>query len=323
MFTLSKKFSKPVATRICKAHRVSTINQYEHCWKQFQDWIKTNEVATISESVILDFLDHLVSNSQLSPKTTLVYRSALYLPLIHGFNISTKSEEFSLLAKAHFIANPPLRRIVPQWSLTKVLELLSSTRFQSEISLKDLCLKTLFLLALASGNRCSELSSLDRHSINFSPNGDVTLTVVPNFLYKNERIDNCPPNINFPALLNADGSHHELCPVQSLKEWLEKTSSYEGNKIFINPLTMKPMTSASVSRHLVEIINTADPGKFAKGHDVRKIATSLAWTRGLPMPSIIKRAFWKSSNIFIRKYLNPIKTPLGPCVALGHKITAM
>ena len=45
---------------------------------------------------------------------------------------------------------------------------------------------------------------------------------------------------------------------------------------------------------------------FAKAHDIRKIAFSLAWAGGVPPHEIVKNMFWKNSSVFIKKYLVPL-----------------
>ena len=68
------------------------------------------------------------------------------------------------------------------WSLDKALLLAMSDRFQNVKCLKDKTLVTIFLVALATGSRISELQALLRtvESIVFSDNG-VTLYPNPNF----------------------------------------------------------------------------------------------------------------------------------------------
>ena len=59
----------------------------------------------------------------------------------------------------------------------------------------------LFIIAVATGNRVSELANLDKTSIRFSMNDSaVTLTVLPSFLFKNQTAKQNPPNILIPAL---------------------------------------------------------------------------------------------------------------------------
>ena len=80
-----------------------------------------------------------------------------------------------------------------------VLEALSKPPYEPlrEAFLKHLTLKTVFLLAMASGRRRSELQALvfDPQYIQFKPKGaGVTLYFTPEFMRKNQR----PNQVNYP-----------------------------------------------------------------------------------------------------------------------------
>ena len=70
---------------------------------------------------------------------------------------------------------PRLTPVLPQWDLGIVLEALSKPTYGplGEASLKHLTLKTVFLLAMASPGRPSELQALvfDLQYIQFKPKG--------------------------------------------------------------------------------------------------------------------------------------------------------
>lgn len=62
----------------------------------------------------------------------------------------------------------PLRKPVPssfhpKWQLSKVLDLLLSVNFMGNIALQLLILKTLFLIALGSGERVRDIHAMSRH----------------------------------------------------------------------------------------------------------------------------------------------------------------
>ena len=160
----------------------------------------------------------------------------------------------------------------------------------------------------------SQLSSIEGTGIKFFPkNKSVMLPVKPGFIYKNQRHGRAPPNISFPSLRK--GSN--LCPVQSLKNYLQHSDKTSG-ALFLNSKTGKPLHPSSLSRILIEVIEEADPGTLPKGHDVRRMASSLAWGRGIPPAEIIKNLFWSSSSSFIKCYLFPATT--SPCIAAGVQV---
>ena len=167
---LNRMNSATFSTEVATTHRSSTASQYEHSWKDFQLWLQDRPDSPISKKLVLQYLHHLAHNRQLNPKTTQVYCNALHLPLLHGFRINTKDQEFSLLARALFIQNPPRRRNVPTWNTNKVLSMLEQPQFElHRMSTHFLLMKTLFLITLATGNRVSELAAMTRIAILFTP----------------------------------------------------------------------------------------------------------------------------------------------------------
>ena len=197
--------------------------------------------------------------------------------------------------------------------------MLASPEFNTmESSTDNLLMKTVFLVGLATGNRASEIAAMSRHAISFATdNTKVTIPVKPGFLYKNQSLYRTPPNITIKALRTEDGNHHDLCPLHSLREWLERTASWNATTVFLNTISKKQLNRGSISHLIVRTINRAIPNAFAKGHDLRKVATSLAWARGTQPHEIITNTFWSSSNVFIKNYLSPVDNILSPCIAAG------
>ena len=304
-----QKYPKQVATALTQATRASTNSQYEYCWKDFQSWLSQHEDLPLAKETILQYLLELGSNRALSPKTILVYRNALRLPLLHGFGINTSDEEFSMLAKSQFHSNPPPQRVIPTWKPNKVLSMFEQPQFAtSSCTVGNLHLKTLFLIALASGSRVSEIAAMSRGAIAFAvDNSQVVIPVRPGFIYKNQSLYRTPPNIVIPALLNDDGSHHRLCPVLALQRWLRLSSTWGSDAVFLNPKSKRPMNRGAISHYLVKIVNRAIPNTFARAHDLRKISASLAWVRGVSPFDITRVLFWKNTNTFINKYLVPLR----------------
>lgn len=304
-------YGRSAASMLCKAHRPSTIRQAESAWKCFKDWLP-NTVTVLRKKHLLDFLIFLQRKKKLSPKTILGYRNSLALPIRLAFKINLNGEHFRLLTRSQFIAKPPRNKIIPQWSLNHVLETFSAPRFKNKTAaFRDLFLKSLFLIALATGNRVSELASATRIGIIISDE-NVEIPVRSNFLFKNQELGRSPPPIVFPAL----GPLHPLCPRSVLVEYLKKTSELPPNgHIFLHPETGKPLSAGRLSYWLSVAIKLSDASLKAKGHDVRKMSFSTAWATGVPLDQIVKNGFWKSPNVFINKYLVTTEAPTFSCVA--------
>lgn len=302
-----------IAEHLASAHRGSTIRQAQSVWKKFQSWLPV-EATNITRDTVLRFLIHLASDLGLNTRTVVNYRGALALPLKTAFLIDFNHESFNLLTRSQFIENPPQPKKIPSWSLDVVLEALSTQRFSLElITPKDLLLKTLFLVALASGNRCSELAATRRGGITMV-NGQVTLPVDPVFLFKNQALARPnPPPITFPTL----GFENILCPWSFLQRYLATTTPARNeDSIFLHPTTSVPLKAGRVSYWLTQAIKTADnTATAATGHDIRKMAHSLAFARGVSVDDIVKHAFWHSPHVFIRKYLCQVSSASRKVVA--------
>ena len=308
LYTLS--YEAPVALALSTAHRRSTMDQYEHCWKDFQQWLTSNPTKPISKDSVLLYLNYLVQARRLSPKTVLVYRNALKLPLLHGFNIDTSDREFSLLARSQFLQNPPPKKLIPAWNPNKVLSMLEQPEFLNHRATPHrLLMKTLFLIALATGNRVSKIAAFTRVGSKILPGSKKAIIPVrPGFLYKNQTMDRSPPNIVIKALLNQDLTPNRLCPADSLHCWLALSDPWGIDAIFANPKSHKKMNRGAVSQLLVTTINQSQPGVLAKAHDIRKVSATFAWARGVPPHQIIQTMFWRSTSVFIDKYLVPLQT---------------
>ena len=141
--------------------------------------------------------------------------------------------------------------------------------------------------------------------------------MAPGFPFKNQRQGRSPPNIE---LLPLNDHSSSLCPVNNLRIYLHMTG-VTGNvvrgSIFRNSRSDRPLLKSTLSKIICDIIEEADPGKFPRTHDTRKYSTSLAWTRGLDPTEISKRAFWRSTSVFVDRYLSHVRDAC--CVALNTR----
>ena len=298
---LEEQHPKEVVSQLTQAYRKSTDRQAQSVWKSFQTWLPT-DIKIIDQNTVLKYLIHLQQSKNLSPRTILNYRSCLARPLRVALNLDLNSEAFELLARSQFLQNPPQQRIIPSWSIDTALDTYSKPPFlNNNIGMEELLLKTLFLTALASGNRASELAATIRAGVVFSQE-KITLPVHQAFLFKNQTANNpLPPPISFPTL----GRNNELCPGASLKLFIERTKN-EDHKgyIFINPTSFKPLQAGRLSYWLAKSIQKGDTSAVKPaGHDIRKIGHSIAYLRGESPATILQNGFWHSPNVFIHKYL--------------------
>ena len=156
-------FSEAVAARIEAPQRRSTRSVYEAKWAIFTKWCISNQVEFNSPPVksVADFLLYLFEVKKLQPSTIDGYRSTIADKLGNStLNISKDDNLTRLLDSFH--------RDRPKGTdLSLVLHQLTKAPFEPlrEASLKHLTFKTVFLLALGSGKRRSEIHAWQHRNI--------------------------------------------------------------------------------------------------------------------------------------------------------------
>ena len=235
------------------------------------------------------------------------------------------------------------RRGIPSWNLSLVLHQLTKAPFEplKEASLKHLTFKTVFLMALGSGKRRSEIHAWlhknIRHQADWSK---VSLYPSPSFLSKNQLAKEGPESVApvvIPALaptldksLKGDRS---LCPVRALRYYLDKTSDLRQNKelVFVSfkkgfDKDISPATISSwIKQTVILCYELSDQQALTlhqvKAHDVRAFAASKAFQSGISLDQILSACHWKSHNTFTQFYLKDVAWAdselfhLGPVVA--------
>ena len=302
-----------------KAHRASTCRQYESGWKKFQSFVRINNISTFTPETLAAFATYVFhSKTKVSPATVSNAMVAIRDPISYGFGVEVDRRTWDLLRASFFNQRPPTPPEPPSWSLDKVLSLLQTPRFTTEMSPADLLLKTIFLIAMATGHRVSQLAALLRTDqfMRFGPNdSSVTLAPKPLFLAKNEREGHRMSPVLVPAWMTPSG-HHPLCPVAALRTYVSTTSAFSGAELWANPTSLKALKTVGLATALVNLISSADPESKPKAHQVRKYASSLAFFRSFDVEQVRRAGQWSSSASFIHRYL---QTHLShaQCVAMG------
>ena len=222
-------FSETVAARIEAPQRGSTRSVYEAKWTIFTKWCITNQVDFRAPPLksIADFLMYLFEDRKLQPSTIDGYRLAIADKLGNSTLNVSKDENLTRLLESFHRDRPKGRRGIPSWNLSLVLHQLTKAPFEpiKEASLKHLTFKTVFLLALGSGKRRSEIHAwLNRNIRHQSDWSKVSLYPSPSFLSENqlakERPDSVAPVVIpalAPTLDKSLKSDRSLCPVRALR----------------------------------------------------------------------------------------------------------
>ena len=304
-------FSEAVAARIEAPQRRSTRSVYEAKWAIFAKWCITNQVDFRSPPVksVADFLMYLFEDKKLQPSTIGGYRSAIADKLGNTTVNISKDDNLTRLLESFHRDRPKGQRGIPSWNLSLVLHQLTKAPFEPlrEASLKHLTFKTVFLLALCSGKRRSEIHAWQHKNIRHQSDwSKVSLFPSPSFLSKNQLAKEGPESVApvvipalAPTLDKSLKSDRSLCPVRALRYYLDRTSDLRQHKElvfvsfkkgfnkYISPATISSWIKQTVilcyelSDHQTHTLHQV------KAHDVRAFAASKAFQSGVSLEQIL------------------------------------
>ena len=239
--------------------------------------------------------------------------------MYYGFGVDTNDELLKKIPRAcakRNMSKPPSDETEISWSLDKVLRYALQID-NLEASFDDLLRKTLFLLAMASGARVSEIAALTRDArhVHFNEAGEAILRPNKAFLAKNERGDKrwkpwkivpCPDE---PA----------LCPVQALRDYMDSTSSFTSDPLFRREGGGRLLIKG-VRDKILYFIKKGDPEGIPKAHDVRKVSSSLNYFQYMDFEDLCEYTGWKSLKVFFKHYAKSQEEVTLPVVAAGKVI---
>ena len=246
------------------------------------------------------------------------------------------------------LQRPRVTPVFPQWDLGIVLEALSKPPCEPlrEASFKHLTLKTVFLLAMASAERCSELQALrfDQNYIQFKPKGaGVTLYFSPEFMRKNQKLN----QVNDPWYIPAVPTGKSVfgapnCPVRALRHYHRHLTKHlelgkDKHRLLVpvkDNNAGKELSASTFSRWICTTIvdahaaiqNSRNLSGSVKAHEVRAVATSLQLSNKVDLHSVMEAGRWSSGGTFTSFYLRDLCPQAdslqraGPIVAAGDII---
>lgn len=330
----ARGFSETVAQRIAAPQRLSTRSVYDSKWAIFADWCTQRDVDPFHPSiqVITNFLDWLFSVKKLVVMTIKGYRSAIAQTLgAMGRWQPVWDGPIRQLLLSMSRDRPRVKRASPSWDLNVVLEFLGGSFFEPMqfAELKFLTLKTVFLLALATAHRRSELHALSASGVRWRGE-EAVLAVVPGFLAKSQVPNAAPHEVVVRALPNS--RDRSLCPVRALRHYLERTGPLRDgrDRLFISyeQGLKKDISAQTISTWVVRLIRMAHDksgvpipaDESVRAHDVRAMATSVAWKYNIPIQSLVDAAIWKSKDSFIDYYCRDLSgwTCAFPALVVGR-----
>ncbi|XP_054826594.1 uncharacterized protein LOC129323855 [Eublepharis macularius] len=315
-------FSEAVTNVLLNARRLSTRQSYALKWDKFSVWCSRRGLdpfeSTLSE--ILDFLWEVkqegLANS--SVKVYLAAISAFHPPVDRKSVFSHYSAKLFLRGLNNLF--PPVRALVPQWSLPLVLTRLMSKPFEPLAScpLRFLSMKVAFLVAATSARRVGELAALSCEPpyLKFHPEKVVLRTkveflpkVVSRFHLSQELV--LPVFFPTPAS-EAEAALHSLDVRRAILFYLDRVKPFRiDSNLFIcfaGPKKGNRASAQSISRWVVQAILTCYSAANlpcplqVHAHSTRSQASSAALFRGVPLQDICRAATWASADTFVKHY---------------------
>ena len=347
-----KGFSTSVIKRIQASRALSTRKHYRSQWDLFVAWATEKGLDPLNASLPLltDFMEYLFKVRNVSVRTILNYKSAIsfYWKTQRGFEIPAEDNVIRDLVKGFKRDRPLAKKHVVDWDIRLVLDFYRSGKFKNWglLSDKELTLKTLFLIALASGKRRSELHALsaDVRWIKGEVR-TVELTPLPDFVSKTHLASaglGALRPIQLKALDEFAGPEGKddklLCPVRTLRYYLDRTHKYRSDsqkRLFISYRrgTVDDVSKQTISAYLKEAIllayqansNSDTPGGVhVKAHSIRHVATSLAALKHYSLEDVMRAGAWTTPNVFLSFYMQDFSVDhvsklsrLGGVVAAG------
>ena len=328
--SLEKKgFSQEVTSRILSPIRKSSKSVYEAKWNGFCTWCEEHGFSAMHPTVpiIAEFFLFLFSEKKLLPQTIEGYRSALSMKLDADLELGS-NKELKRLIQSFYNSRPKTSRHIPSWDLTLVLQALTKAPFEplSLAEPKFLTWKTVFLIALASGRRRSEIHAFTFKGCSHSKGwSKVILKTDPAFLAKNQLASEGASifsEIEIPALTKClgqqDTEDRSLCPVRALRHYLSRTSDLRQGRslLFVSLLKSKQgdIAAQTISNWIKDLIHftlkncsTENASLHGvKAHDVRAQAASWSFKGGIPLLDIMRSCTWKSHSTFTSFYFRNV-----------------
>ena len=231
-------------------------------------------------------------------------RSALSFFLSHQLDLGSDGH-LSRLFKYFYRKRPSLPRYLVTWDVNKLLTFLQSWHPINEISLKQLTLKTVTLVAVCSSDRAAPLESINIDFSEFQEDG-ILFPI-------HTRLKGHGPNrpLRVVRCKKLDDPSLDVCSY--VAGYLQRTHKFrrravknglpKPTQLFLSYYTGKPVRKATISRYILATLDCAGINTSCfKAHSCRSIVPSLMRQKGCSPSVIINQGDWRSANTFHKFY---------------------
>ena len=290
--------SQVVSEALLRSINPASLKSYCRHWTPFVTWLNSKKPRPHFSSVII--CEYLLSkfNKNLSISTINSIRSA-----IGFFTLNALDLENDILSKRLFKHFYQIRPSQPKystfWPVSKVLDLLKAWHPPSSLTLRQLTLKTVSLMALSSSDRGQTLNlvSLD----NLVVDSDLKFVI-------KERIKTTRRVLR-PTIVNCVTTDIEELNVKDyVLFYIEATKDFRPQserKLFTSWKSYKNVTRPTLARWLKTVLQLAGIDPHYGSHSYRGAGLSNAYFKGASIDQIIKAGNWSSVSTFKSFYCAP------------------
>lgn len=239
-----------------------------------------------------------------------IARSSLSFFLSYSLDIKN-SETILRLFKYFYNKRPKVAKYFTFWPVKDLLNYLAELHPPADLSLKQLTLKTLALIALTSSDRGQTIHAMNIENTALEEDG-VSFVIFSKLKHTRKILK--------PKIIKCISSDIESLNVCSyVLTYMNRTLAIrskhvaEGREkptqLFLSWTTKKPVTKQTLSRWLKLSLSLAgiDTQQFS-GHSYRGAGLSNAANQGASIPQIINAGCWSNTDTFKRFYFAPENT---------------
>ena len=271
-------------------------------------WFSSKQpLPLISPRLVCEFLLYMFNLGSSSSSLNSM-RSAINFFTLNKFDLDNNI--FIKRIFKYFYRERPLKCKYSSFSdVDKLLDFLKTWHPMTSLSLKQLTLKTIALIALSSSDRGQTLHLASTGSMEILP--DKVIFVI------RERVKNTRKTLK-PTIINCPVSDVESLNVAAyVKYYIDVTNDFreEGGQLFISWASKSPVSKQSLARWLTQILSMAgiDTNTF-KAHSFRGAGLTKAYQRGASLEQIVEAGNWSSSSTFKRFYFAPSIPSVGSLI---------
>ena len=212
----------------------------------------------------------------------------------------------------HFIKGclnkrPPQPQYAHTWDINQALQHIHQMGQNFVLTLKQLSLKLVVLLALLNIQRVETIPSFNIEKMFLD---ETSCTFLPNNLLKHPR----PSYVNKPVTYRSYPQNPNLCPVTAIRHYKSVRDLLFPNTAQFIVTYRKPHKAAhkdTISRCVKQLMTEAGVDtSICKGHSCRSASASAAKSIGIPIEDILRKGNWSHANTFLHFYYRELRDSL-------------